>query len=60
MIDYVFQHIMLPKGTAAGLKALQSEVGLSSDAIIALAINGLLQQLADKSTKEKKAALGVK
>lgn len=60
MIDYEYENIMLPKTTYRGLKALQNEVGLSSDAIVALALNGLLKQLEDKDTKEKKAALGVK
>lgn len=60
MIDYEYDNFMLPKPTYRALKALQKEVGLSGDAIVALALNGLIKQLEDKTTKEKKAALGVK
>lgn len=60
MIDYDYTNVMLPKPTHAALKRLQSETGASIDTILTLAANGLLAQLADKSTKEKKAALGIK
>lgn len=61
-MDYTYRNIMLRKSIAAQLDALSREVSanLSTDAIIEMAVAGLLKQLEDKTTAEKKAALGVK
>ena len=60
MIDYDYLNIMMPKATHAALKRLQSETGVSIDTILTLAANGMLKQMEDMDTKQKKAALGVK
>ena len=60
MIDYDYLNIMLPKPVHAAVKRLQTETGASIDTIITLALSGMLKQMEDMDTKQKKAALGIK
>ncbi len=61
MIDYEFiGSVMLPKPIYAQVKALQNETGASLDHIITVCLGGMLKQMEDMDTKQKKAALGQK